>query len=55
MSIKELEKLEEEERIAQQQPSENTLAKSSLSIFITLRIYIIYLLTVYSPNILEIN
>ena len=30
--------LEEEERIAQQQPSENTLARSSLSIFIILRI-----------------
>ena len=40
-SIKELEKLEKEERITQQQPSKNTLAKSSSSMFITLEIYII--------------
>ena len=52
LSIKELEKLEEEEKNAQQQASKLVLTASS-STFITLFIYTNQLLTIYSPNILN--
>ena len=52
LSIKELEKLEEEEKNAQQQASELVLTASS-SMFVALFVYTDQLLTVYSPNILD--
>ena len=51
-SIKELEKLEEEEKNAQQQVSKLVLTASS-SVFVALFVCTDQLLTVYSPNILN--
>ena len=52
VSIKELEKLEEEEKNAQQQSSKLVLTVSSFA-FIALIVYTNQLLTVYSPDILN--